>query len=404
MNNSYVSMPAIITPENYPSLFVLDNELTATPLQYLLNDQHALDRQEEEYTRQLTVERNNREHDKKYGDIYQYPYLLGNTLQNTVVYEPYRINGMDVMISGDRPSVHAMLLLADKYRPVPYYKTDVKRYTDIDSCHDNTDTTKIGSYPLPNSNPSDNNFVVIFPDRSEFSGSGTIICLTIQSADSMRNGGVDKSKIFIPLFRDSTTLDYSNLGGKINLEKHDRNNLDFNILYVNANKESIEESANLFIIKEDGDKNDSKRTSIDIESRQAGGGKKTKYRTYPHFVSIKVDGLNEIKTKYDKNVSGILVSPTHSNAYRETNGITFIRFDQLIARIEDVKKEKGGNIANKYISKYNFIDYKGNLQTVSGRTIQTFANFIDISDGILTADNLKSTTSSKVGESHHIEF
>lgn len=295
------------------------------------------------------------------GDYYldRYTYTTDPVTHRRIISKSFKINNVEVSIKGDEPSVTAVLNTLKTYPPTGPVclpnKAEEHKYIGFDDPCDiklevGEGAPEIGSITFGDFDRKD--IIVLMPNGTKFSGSGTIVFI------KTKNG-----KIYLPVFSyinpsSREIPKYESLGGMIS----NKINKTSNILYENAIKESLEESAGLFHISKDNNKNDQNRDYVDIDSNISN----TKYRSYPYFINVNT--LDDIKVPYDSNVIKIAKMNNVKNYdyYRETNDIQFIDFDIIMNNRENLKN--GYNVNFSVTNNGNF------PVTISTRTRRVLGN------------------------------
>lgn len=351
--------PQLITPENSPIIFTLDSQGSYIPLQQEFRDrlefEDAIKREEYRIRENLIRSMENRELIES--QIPPMPYSLCNPTHRKIVTKCYKSN-VKVWIEGTEPEVDAVLEVLHKYPPRgPRYLQVDSTYTDLvpGSCkvYDNTAIPEIGV-------KTQGDHLIVTLDGVDYSGSGSIVFFVEGDKDT---ADLHKSNIYAALFRDTEIenrrrtdtqiRDYDFLGGRID-KILDRNK---DILLKNAIKESKEESADLFHIQPHSDD-----VSIDVDTDTGHH----KYRVYVYIVATGNITRDQLRQYYDSNVRH-MTTATRSLDYRETDGIEFIRLEDL---------ENRTNILPRNTSRANFMASSGSI-TLRGRAIRTLQKLFE---------------------------
>jgi hypothetical protein len=298
--------------------------------------------------------------DSDYPD--RYPFNTNRVTHRRLVSEQFKINGVEVTIRGTEPSVTSVLNTLKVYPPTgPVYASNntPNKYISLNEPCDPDSVTGEGAPEIGSKtygDPNKKNIIVIMPDRTEFSGSGTTIFLKTKDG-----------KIYIPVFSyigfsRKGIPKYESAGGMIS----NTHKLTSNILYKNAIKETKEESATLFEIKPS-------KNYVDIKSDISD----TKYRSYIHYITSD-KSLDKIKDNYNSRVIEITkdTNPVYMDDYKETNDIKFISLDVIKSNKERLKS---GNELNFPFYGNN----SGNPITISSRTIKVLNEILNKNKNIL---------------------
>jgi hypothetical protein len=371
MSSEFSYLPALIGPDS-PTYFLVDHSGQAHRVADMATDERTR-RAEQRRRDRLSNEAIIRELDARESVVNQYPYTVAPVTHRRVVMRPFKINGVNVMIRGDEPSIRSVVNVLQTYPPSgPTFITDTEedKFYDLTGplCEDGSggiDARGVGMKPYGDGS----HIVAIFPDGSEFSGAGTLLFLTTKTADELKASANLHSEIYVPLFHETDSGQYSSLGGRIS--KPDADDLNKNILYVTALKETEEESADLIKIGSDTQDNDGARLYADIDA-----GSDTKYRSYPYFGMSPVT-LGEIENRYNQNTQAVRRIPGYTDSYRETDDIRLFRLDQLIAQMDAVVA--GTDISR--LASANLTDRRGNVTQVRGRTVRVLAKLFERTNG-----------------------
>ncbi len=258
-------------------------------------------------------------------------------------------DGIDVVLRGKYDDVMSVVDVLNTYPPRKIIPGDDNKTIDFSDFSNNKpkNVPEVGMIVK-------GNHILVKMDKKVYSGSGVLIMI-IQKKDNVL---FDGNARFV-LFRDVNTLQYNDLGGRIDKPISD---LDKNILYINAKKEALEESMSLFKINNKSD------LYVDIESSDTG----SLYRVY--LYALLVDDFTQFSTMYEYNKLQILknYAANFNEAFRETDNLKIFDYISFINKLQYY----GMGVTSSGI--YQTID--GTNQKVSARTTKVISKFY--TDGI----------------------
>lgn len=377
-------LPAMITVKNYPALFALNTDYKVVPLVDILADATSLKERLEEQAH-LRADTIIRRLENRESNLNRYPVVVDPATHRQIIEHKYKINGVDVIIRGDEPSILSVINVLKTYPPSgPTFVTQEK-WHDLNKpgCVDDLTTPEIGM----RSGKDDKHVSLIYPNKDVYTGSGVIVFLNLKTADQIKATGIDHNQIYIPLFRDVNTGKYASLGGRVDRPKDGPNK---NTLYINAIKETREESADLLHVSSRGDDDDDEsRLYVNIKTTDNN----SKYRSYLlHYHTSGRDELDKLEQIYRSNIKYIQSNPVYNDDYRETDDIRFFNLANLTLIINTLKKR--GTITDA-----NILDINGRITNIRGRTMRVLAEAFDktILTKALSADNQKTLKQSATG-------
>ena len=239
----------------------------------------------------------------------------------TYEYKYTNQNGVDVVLRGTYNNVMSTVDVLNTYPPIKkpcndtssnsgskreYFEIYGPGSTSPTALNPAVDTQVVGT-------PSGSNFINVKIDGKVYSGSGSLI-MVVEQGKSLNDAK------FV-LLRD-TNGQYQDLGGKI--DKPAANTaIDKNILFINAKKETEEESMKLF--------NLTKPSSffVDVESTIDN----TYYRVYLYLFVL--NNINQLAPMYEANKMQVLTNFPHmfNDSYKETNMLGLFDYNTLMSKL-----------------------------------------------------------------------
>jgi hypothetical protein len=308
-------------------------------------------------------------------DTYPYPYAH-NPMPSSLTYgiDPkyvlppqkyeYRYvnkNGIDIVIRGAYDDVMSTVDVLNAYPPLKRDPTSVhnnlpQTYYDIVT---GKPLNANGKYQpkVPSVGISDrgDHIFVSMDNNKSYSGSGALIMV-------VTNGKPLTESKFV-LFRDVNTHLYQELGGRI--DKPSGANVDTEILFTNAKRESEEESMILFKL------NTKSPIFVDIESQENN----TYYRIFLYVITM--NNPAQLSLMYEENKAQVLTnySANFNEAYRESDKLDLFDYQTFINKL------KTYGTSGQNVSSGIFMTTSGTNVNVRGRTIKAIYKFLN--DGVL---------------------
>lgn len=296
-----------------------------------------------------------------YPGVYSY-YGLPNTLTASIdpkyvtgpqKYE-YRYtnqNNIDVVIRGTYNSVMSTVDVLNTYPPTLRVLKDcdkigTREYVELYG-PGSTSTKSIANVPTIGVQDR-GSYMLVKMGNKTYSGSGSLI-MVVETGQPLTNAK------FV-LFRDQKTGQYEDLGGKIDKPSAGVN-IDKDILFNNAKKETLEESMKLFTLAKES------TTYVDIESTSDN----TFYRVYVYMFVM--NNISHLQDLYDGNKSQVLINypGNYTAADKETNKLDLFDYQTFI------KKLGTYDVLRYDVSDKAFQTVRGSLEKVSGRAMKVIA-------------------------------
>ena len=237
---------------------------------------------------------------------------------NDLVQHRYKKNNIDVTITGLYEDVYSILHVLEQTQPVK--KTD---FTEFFGNNNYSVSDSVQNNLLTPSNDTDNNISYECTRRDDkhiyakdtktgkkYSGSG--ILLIVKNKDDIKHPDG-----YFVLFNSSSNNRYDDLGGKLDTQFVDNNN----ILLENAKKEAQEESIDLFNFNSNSDK------FIDIKSNRDN----TYYRVYIYKVE---DTNKKIQTLIEKYNNQYRTNRNTKPDYYETDRLGLFDYNLFKRRLD----------------------------------------------------------------------
>src|SRR5579872_4246826 len=241
-------------------------------------------------------------------DVYQFglPNVITQSIDPAFITGPQKYeykytntNGIDVVLRGTYNDIMSTIDVLNTYPPTKKdcTKDDKKKYFDLygPGAYKPSNVSTVPTVGTSNNGK----YIYLHMDGKTFSGSGSLI-LVMEHGKPLT---LDNAKII--LFGDKTNT-FQDLGGRI--DKPNKS-VDKDTLFNNTNKETKEESMNLFSL------DNASPVFVDIQSNKDN----TFYRVYLYiFYSSSIDKLSSF---YDENKTQILTNFPYNfdESYKETN-------------------------------------------------------------------------------------
>lgn len=300
-----------------------------------------------------------------YDDMYElipsvYQFGLPNVLTQSIdpafitgpqkyEYKYTNTNGVEVVLRGTYNDVKSAIDVLNTYPPAKKdcTKDDKKKYFDLYG-PGSYKPTNVPTVPTVGAS-NNGKYIYLHMDGKTFSGSGSLI-LVIEQGSPVN---LDNAKIV--LFGDKNNL-FQDLGGRI-----DKTNsaVDKNTLFNNANKETKEESMNLFSLASESP------VFIDVESNKDN----TFYRVYLYICYF--TGINQLSNLYDENKTQILTNYSYNfdESYKETNKLALFHYKDFITQLTSY------NPTSYSTSIGSFRTINGDNVNIRGRTMKVISKF-----------------------------
>lgn len=266
--------------------------------------------------------------------------------------------GIDVVIRGSYNDVMSTISVLNAYPP--------QKHTGIMEFDLRSGDLIDGTKPIPLIGVQEKGkHLLVKIDNKVYSGAGSLIVLI----DKNKPMTLDNAKIV--LFRDAKTLQYMDLGGRIDNPRFSSNakvspSVDKDILFKTAKNEAAEESMDLFKINTETD------DYLDVESQVDN----VYYRIYLYVVLV--DNMNQLSTMYDQNKLKVMEEYFNmykrNQSYRETDDLKLFDLSSFINKL------KTYGVENTNISNGVFYSTDGVNRNVRGRTMKVISK--------LDADNM----------------
>jgi hypothetical protein len=337
----FTTLPRIITQDLYPNIY----KVTEIPISTVIMDERL--------------------------DTYPYPYTH-NPLPSGLTYSidpkyvtppqkyEYRYvnkNGIDIIMRGSYDDVMSTVDVLNTYPPLKRDGKDSARILRNIVTGKPFDTSVTLQPKVPDVGIQDKgDHMLVKMDNKTYSGSGTLI-MVVQTGKPLT-----ESKFV--LFRASDTKLYQELGGRIDKPVGGVGNVDREILFNNAKKESEEESMVLFKLS------NKSPIFVDIESQDNN----TYYRVFLYVFST--DNLSQLPLMYEANKAQILTnySTNFNEAYRESDKLDLFDYQTFINKL------KTYSASGQNVSSGIFMAVNGANINVRGRTIKVISKFLN--DGV----------------------
>lgn len=303
-----------------------------------------------------------------YPGVYSYyglPNVLTSSIDPKYVTGPqkyeYRYtnqNGVDVVVRGTYNNVMSAIDVLNTYPPLlrDCDKTGDKEYFELYGPGSGPGNGASKSTNVPTVGVQDRgSYILVKMNNKTYSGSGSLIMV-------VENNQPLTSAKFV-LFRDAKTGQYEDLGGKID-KPSSGVNIDKDILFTNAKKESTEESMRLIELTKESP------SFVDIESTSDN----TYYRIYVYMFVM--TNISQLPALYDANKGQVIVNfpNNYTAADRETNRIGLFDYQTFI-------KKLGSYSVPRYdVAEGTFQMTSGTMEKVNGRAMKAIAQ--------LTTDNI----------------
>lgn len=199
---------------------------------------------------------------------------------------------------------------------------------------------------------------ILESDSILYSGSGSLLIFNFPEGT------------YLALFRSSETKQYDDLGGKIDSKINFKQDLN-DILFENAKKETLEESAKLFLLE------NRTKNYVDINSDKSN----SIYRSYIYHLKPEQElTTRNMKIAFQKKLQDVYADLSSKPDYKETDDIEF--FD--LYHFEEELKDFNPNVSHAVLPTIT-----GRLVRVRGRVLRVLHRFLNRPEQLVKLYNVK---------------